>query len=218
MRYAKGTAVFNAMGEKVGTLDRVVIDPRTNEVINLIVGKGILFREDKVIPVTLVDAANEKQIRLKETNQDIEKDFPNFEESHYVTLDQTEGVEQAVDATYWYPPASFGWPAGAGAYPGFFMPQRYVLRTERNIREGSVALEEGARVISRDGKHIGNVEQLITESEENQSTHFVVGAGFLLKEHKLVPAYWISKVEEEQIHLSVDARLFERLPEYQPEM
>jgi uncharacterized protein YrrD len=215
MRYVKGSEVFNATGEKVGTLDRVVIDPRTNEVINLIVGKGILFREDKVIPVTLVDVANEEQIKLKETHQDIEKDFPNFEESHYITLDPSEAVEQPVDAIYWYPPASYGWPVGA--YPGYYMPPRYVLKTERNIPEGSVALEEGARVVSRDEKHIGNVEQLIAEPEDNRITHFVVGEGFLLKAHKLVPAYWISKVEEDQIQLSVDAQLFERLPEYQPE-
>ncbi len=218
MRYVKGTEVQNAKGEKVGTLDRVVIEPSTNDVIDLVVGKGFLFRDDKVIPVSLVDAATDKQIKLKKTNQDIEKDFPNFEESHYVDVDRTTLANRNVEtqAHYWYPPMNYVWPAGG--YPGYYPALPYVVRTERNIPEGSIPLEEGARVISRDGKHIGNVERVITEPGENHITHLVVGEGFLLKEHKLVPAFWISKVEEDEIQLSVEARLFDRLPDYQPEM
>jgi uncharacterized protein YrrD len=58
---------------------------------------------------------------------------------------------------------------------------------------------------------------VIADSEGNAVTHFVVGKGFLLKEHKLVPAFWFAKVAEEQIYLSVEARLFDRLPDYQPD-
>jgi len=38
----------------------------------------------------------------------------------------------------------------------------------------------------------------------------------VLKEHKVVPAHWVTSVSEEKIYLSVAARLFERLPDYQP--
>ena len=213
MQFKKGAEVFSSEGEKVGTLDRVVIDPRTREVSSLVVGKGILFRTDKVIPITLVDLDIEDRIVLKKTNQDIVEDFPDFETAHYVPLDEPDNpYYEAVDASYWYPPIHPGW--AMSNYVGHPLPE-FVLKTDQDIPEGTVALEEGAKVISRDGKHVGNVEQVITESQENRVSHFVVSEGFLLKERKLVPAVWVTNVAEDEIHLSVESSLFERLPEYQ---
>jgi len=94
------------------------------------------------------------------------------------------------------------------------MPQ-FVLKTDQDIPEGTIALEEGAKVVSRDGEHVGNVEQVITESQANRVTHFVISEGFLLKERKLVPVVWVAKVAEDEIRLSIESSLFERLPEYQ---
>jgi uncharacterized protein YrrD len=213
MQFKKGAEVFSGEGEKVGTLDRVVIDPRTREVSSLVVGKGILFRTDKVIPITLVDLDIEDRIVLKKTNQDIVEDFPDFETAHYVPLDEPDNpYYEAVEASYWYPPIHPGW--AMSNYVGHPQPE-FVLKTDQDIPEGTVALEEGAKVISRDGKHVGNVEQVITESQENRVSHFVVSEGFLLKERKLVPAVWVTNVAEDEIHLSVESSLFERLPEYQ---
>ncbi len=72
-------------------------------------------------------------------------------------------------------------------------------------------------MISADDKHIGNVEQVVANSETKNVTHFVVGKGFLLKEHKLVPAHWVTSVGENKVYLSVEARLFDRLPDFQPQ-
>ncbi len=213
MQFKKGAEVFSGEGEKIGTLNRVVIDPRTREVSNLIVGKGILFRTDKVIPITLVDLDIQDRIVLKKTNQDILEDFPDFETAHYVPLDEPDNpYHDDIEASYWYPPIHPGW--AIGNYAGYPLPQ-FVLKTEQDIPEGTVALEEGAEVISRDGEHVGNVEQVITESQDNGVTHFVISEGFLLKERKLVPAVWVTKVAEDEIHLSVESSLFERLPKCQ---
>ncbi|HJR79109.1 MAG TPA: PRC-barrel domain-containing protein [Anaerolineales bacterium] len=214
MEFKQGAEVFSGDGEKIGTLSRVVIDPRTREVANLVVEKGLLFKTDKVIPVTLVDLDIEDRIVLKKTNQDILEDFPDFETSYYVPLDQPDNPYQDdIEASYLYPPLHLGWTAGG--HLGYPVPE-YVLKTEQDIPEGTVALEKGAKVISRDGEHVGNVEEIITESQGDRVTHFVVSEGFLLKEHKLVPAVWIAEVTEEEIHLSVNTGVFERLPEYQP--
>jgi uncharacterized protein YrrD len=214
MQFKKGAEVFSGEGEKIGTLNRVVIDPRTREVSSLVVEKGILFRTDKVIPITLVDLDIEDRIILKKTNQDILEDFPDFETAHYVPLDEPDNPSyEAVEASYWYPPIHPGW--AMSNYVGHPLPN-FVLKTDQDIPEGTVALEEGAKVISRDGEHIGNVEQVITESQENRVSHFVISEGFFLKERKLVPAVWVTDVAEDEIHLSVESSLFERLPEYQP--
>ena len=212
MRFVKGADVFTATGEKTGTLNRVVIDTKTRDVTDLVVDRGLLETE-KVIPVGLVDTAEEDRIMLRETNQGVD-DFLDYETTHYVPIDQVAEPSKNVETYYWYPPVNFQMPTGGAMLPGV-VPD-HVFQTEKNIPEGRVAIAEGARVISADEKHIGNVEQVIADSESNNVTHFVVEKGFLLKEHKLVPAFWVTKVDEEKIYLSVEARLFERLPDYQP--
>jgi sporulation protein YlmC with PRC-barrel domain len=52
MRIKEGDRVETYNGEKVGTVSRVVIDPRNKEITNIVVGKGFLFKEDRVLPAT----------------------------------------------------------------------------------------------------------------------------------------------------------------------
>jgi uncharacterized protein YrrD len=216
MRYAKGTEVFTAMGEKIGTISRIVIDAKTKDVTDLVVEQGgLLGKDEKVIPVGLVDLEYEDRITLRETNQGVDE-FPNYETTHYVPVEQPGAEHENIETAYWYPPLNVQIQLPrAGVFPGGIPDQ--VPQTETSIPEGRIAISEGAQVVSADEKHIGNVEQVITNSETNTVTHFVIGKGFLLKEHKLVPAFWVDNVEEDKIHLSVDARLFDRLPVYNPD-
>ncbi|HEX6269128.1 MAG TPA: PRC-barrel domain-containing protein, partial [Anaerolineales bacterium] len=105
MQFKKGAEVFSGEGEKIGTLNRLILDPRTREVSDLIVEKGFLSKTDKVIPITLVDLDVEDRIVLKKTNQDIEEDFPDFETTYYVPLDEPDNpYQQDIEASYLYPP------------------------------------------------------------------------------------------------------------------
>lgn len=213
MRLVKGAEVFSSLGEKIGTLERVVIDPETDEVSHLIVKEGFLFTEDKVIPIEMVELEVGERIALKETKQDLQY-LPNYEESHYVRRDQLkDGEDIDIEATYWYPPVHAWWrTSGYVAYP---VP-KFVIKTEKNIPEGTVALEEGAKVISVDGDHVGDIERVITEPDENRATHFVVSEGLILKHKKLIPSPWVRSVDEDEVHLNIKTDLFENLPDYYP--
>ena len=213
MNFVKGAEVFTATGEKIGTISRIVLDAKTRDVTDLVVERGALLTDEKVIPVGLVDLENEDRIMLRETNQSVD-DFLDYETTHYVPLDQAGTPYENVDTFYWYPPTNFQTPTGA-ILPG--IRPDYIPETETSIPEGRVAISEGAQVISADDKHIGNIEQVIANSETNNVTHFVAGKGFLLKEHKLVPAHWITSVGDNKVYLSVEARVFDRLPDYQPQ-
>jgi uncharacterized protein YrrD len=216
MRFEKGTEVFTAGGEKIGTISRVVIDAKTRDVTDLVVERGALFADEKVIPIGLINSENEDRIMLRETNQNVD-DFLDYETTHYIPSDQiTEQPSSNIEMYYWYPPLNFQFPT-QGILPGGSVIPDYVRRTETSIPVGRVAIAEGAQVISTDGKHIGNVEQVLADATSNKVTHFVVGKGFLLKEHKLVPAFWVTFVDEDKIHLSVETSMFERLPDYQPD-
>ena len=215
MRFEKGTDVFTASGEKIGTLSRIVIDARTRDVTDLVVERGVIAKEDKVIPVGLVDLEKQDQLVLRETNQDV-NDFLDYETTHYVPVEHAGAPYENVEANYWYPPVNFQMQVPRAGLVSEVVPDQ-VAETETSIPQGRITITEGAQVVSADDQHVGNVEQIITSSEGKTITHFVVGKGFLLKEHKLVPTDWVSSMEDEKIRLSVESRLFDRLPDYKPD-
>jgi uncharacterized protein YrrD len=215
MRYVKGSEVFTATGEKVGTVSRVVIDAKTKDVTDLVVERGVLEREEKVIPIGLVNVENEDRILLRETNQSVD-DLADYETTHYVPIEKVGAPYQDVDASYWYPPVGYQIPMPRAGFPSNTVPEEVPV-TETSLPEGRIAIAEGVQVVSADDHHIGNVEQVITDDEGNTVTHFVIGRGFLLKEHKMVPADWVTGMKDDQVRLSVDANLFDRLPDYNPD-
>jgi len=211
MQFKLGTKVFTADGKQVGTIDRIVIEPDTREVTHLVIQEGFLFTESKVIPMSLVGPTTEDQVVLRENEGDLEN-FPDFIESHFVPVDHgpqsVPVTKNRVRTFYWYPPIG-----GYGGFAAHTTP-RFVAKTE-NIPEGTVALEEGANVISSDGEHIGDIERVFTDPQEDRATHLLVAEGLFLKEKKLIPAHWIANAFEGEVRLTVDSELIESLPEYQ---
>lgn len=217
MQLKKGADVFSSAGEKIGSIDRVVINPETKEISHLVVEKGILFTTNKVIPIEYVSMQAGDRIDLEKNAEELEV-LPSYDPDTYINLDKTDypDEDQGIDASYWYPPIYQSWWSTQGGSPAWYPKPRYV-KAENVIPEETVALKEGARVISKDGEHIGNLEEVIVETAEDIATHIVVSKGFFLKERKLVPSIWISDIDEDQVILSVWSDLFDQLPEYESE-
>lgn len=213
MKLTKDAEVFSSDGEKIGSLDRVVLDPDTMVVTHMVIKEGVLFTTDKVVPIHYLNREVGEQIILNKTAEDLEK-LPPYDKSSYVSFDQKDyPTDKNVDAVYWYPPIRVTWWALGSPLQ---YPKPKFVKKEKVIPAGKVALDEGAEVISRDGNAIGKVERVIVEPEENRATHIVVGGGLpLMKEHKLVPTLWVKDVTEDKIHLSVRSSFFERLPEHE---
>jgi len=121
----------------------------------------------------------------------------------------------SVESVYWYPPVDVAWWTASVPMWSEWYPKPQYVAAQKVIPDETVALEEGAKVFSRDGDHIGNVEQVIVDPTDYLATHIVISEGFLLTERKLVPTPWIRDVDEDQITLSVDADVVDRLPEYE---
>jgi uncharacterized protein YrrD len=232
----EGTSVFTSGGEEVGKINRIVLDPATNEVTHLVVQKGWLFSEDKVVPFEMVDSAGEDKVVLMEDIRNF-NELPPFEESHYIrrrdadlspeerstSLEEARG-ERTIDsdvsqggrprysfapAYYWYPPHGYiGYPVGYYGWPP--------METVRNIPEDTIPLKEGTDVMSSDGKHVGDVERLFVTTDSNKATHFVISQG-IFRDRKLVPAHWVKSVSEDKVHLAVNSELLESLPAYEPD-
>lgn len=208
MEFKRGAEVVSSEGESVGKLSRVVLDPRTRKVGYLIVERGVLFTEDKVVPMDFVEKVSEDKVHLNTSKEGLDR-LDTFDETHYVPLDP---AGDTVQAYYWYPPLSG---ATMGGYPLFPQPV-FIERTERQFPENYVALKEGARVVTEDGEHIGNIERIITDSKTDRATHLVLSGG-LLKERRLIPTHWIRDVSEDEVRLSVEPGFLERLPLYEQE-
>ena len=212
MLFKQGVEVFSSDNEKVGTLDRVVMDPKTKEVTHIIVREGFLFTEDKVVPMDLIGSVTDERIALQGSKEHLDE-LPDYEETHYVPRDAA--IDDDMNTLYWNPPVD-GW-GGYGRYAFYYPQSQYLRRTEKNIPEGMVALAEGAKVLAEDGDQVGTIETLITDPKDERVTHLVISSGLLLKERKMIPAYWLSSVNDDEVHLSVESRLLDRLPEYHPE-
>jgi uncharacterized protein YrrD len=229
MELREGVEVFTAGDEQVGKVNGFVLDPATNEVTHIVVQKGWLLPEDKVIPFEMVSSATEDKVVLNEELVSFDE-LPAFEEAHYIRprdadVSQPERVSSLEETTqdraaerdvshgrtsgyYWYPPHGYiGYPVGYYGWPP--------METVRNIPEDTIPLKEGTDVISSDGEHIGDVERLFVEPASNKATHFVISQGVFFKDHKLVPAHWVKSVGEDKVHLSVTAQLLEQLPSYE---
>ncbi|MEW6400934.1 MAG: PRC-barrel domain-containing protein [Chloroflexota bacterium] len=234
MQFKKDAEVISSEGEKIGTLDRVVMDPQTREVAYLVVRSGILLREDRLIPMGLLKSVTGRRIEVKTSKKNL-NEFTRYDSAHYIPAEHQKDAVDDVDAYYWYPPAAG--PLVMGYYPPFTMipvtagaprpetnPDPANRSTppvksdnpavERDIPKGMVALKEGAKVIARDDQHVGDIERLLIDQESDRLTHFVISRGVFLKEKKLIPAYWLTHVDKDEVHLAVDSNFLNKVPDF----
>ena len=98
MEFKEGADVYTSKGEKAADIDRVVIDPLTDEITHLVVRKEFLFPEDRVVSTDLVHSATEDRVILKDV-EDIEA-LPVFEQVHYIRLDRVTKDSATHQAGY----------------------------------------------------------------------------------------------------------------------
>jgi uncharacterized protein YrrD len=220
MRFKQGTHVYSREHHDVGTIDRVVLDPETQEVKALIVRKGWLFTEDKVVPTESVERATEQEVILRGGRDELDS-LPEFEDTYYVPADEYELAEGEpvpfAPSLYAYPPvgaAWWGYDPYVGANPAYAYGQDSVARVDENIPEGTVAVREGARVLSVEGDHVGDVEEVFTDEASSRATHILISQGLLFKSRRLIPANWLKITGEDEVILTVPTRVVNDLPDY----
>ncbi len=208
MQFNQNESVFTADGKDAGHIDRVVIDPQTNEVTHLVVRKGLLFTNDKVVPVEHVMPGPQGQIALQLDSRQL-SELPDFAETQYVTVDEGKG-NGSPSTVIAYPPYPGGPPLQSNFGP------RVVRETHLNIPDDTVALKEGARVVSLDGKEVGHVEQVLTSPPGDHVTHFLISKGLLVKERRLIPVGWADRLAADEVHLTIQSSTVEKLPVVEP--
>lgn len=191
MELKHNARIFAADAREIGHLERVVVDPMTQELTHLVVRQGLWLGELKLVPISAVDEALEDQITL-DLETDAVRALPPFEQEREVRVD---GIPRSDLA-----------PGLGGLLDGYGAPtvHRLITRTELNIPEGTVAVKEGARIITADGRQEGALECIAIEPSTRQITHLQITKGLLHRERRLIPSAWVVILGEDQIHLSVD--------------
>src|SRR5258708_6536139 len=138
MEFKQNVPIYAANGEVVGHLDRVVVNSVTKAITHIIVQKGGLLKEERVVPISLISEATDERINLREDAGDLHG-FQQFEEKTYVMSGDAGGGASGVVSQ---PMA--GMP---GAVVNESRP-KYVKQVEQHIPAGTVALKEGATVVA----------------------------------------------------------------------
>jgi uncharacterized protein YrrD len=206
MQLNQGARIFTANGKEVGHLDRVVIDPKTKEITHIVIHQGFLFTKDKVVNVESINTGEEDRITLWMNDRDL-ADLPDFEETQYVLSGRSQEGGSMVSGPIGIAPAPMY------SYPPHSSPN-YTKQVKQNIPEETVAVKEGAKVTARDGKELGYVEQIITRAHDDHVLYFLVSipTGLLSKEKKMIPSRWIDRLNQNEVHLAVEAKAVEKLP------
>lgn len=55
MKLTRDAELFSSVGEKLGTLERIVLDPETMDVTFLVIKEGVLLTVDKLVPIQYLD-------------------------------------------------------------------------------------------------------------------------------------------------------------------
>ena len=104
--YEIGASVYG-IDKEVGELIKVAVDPHTKRVTDLIVEKGLVLKEDRVIPVEVVDEVDKDGIHLAIGAERL-REYPRYEETDFVISNPNVleelgySVEQGIEWAWRY--------------------------------------------------------------------------------------------------------------------
>ncbi len=223
MHIELGRPVISRDGKRIGTVDQLILDPKTREVQAIIVHRGWLLSEDRIVDRELIEAVAPDGTVWLTLDAEQARELPLFVETEFVRLT----AEEAASLPYVWPsagglgpiPLLWGTPAreplvpdlGAALYepsggtlPSSVPPVAPPLEVETNLPPEAVRIDRGTAVIASDGERLGKVEH-VHLNEDGEIISLAVDPGLFAGEHLHIPAEWIAEITEDTVRLSVDA-------------
>lgn len=211
-----GQDVYASDGEKVGTVDRLLLNPEMHSIEQFIIHSGFFTREDKLVEAGLVSSADRNGVRLNASSEEVHA-LPTFYEEQYavaspdqltaggIIIPNAGGVGQLL---YDAPRTGRGYP-GTGS---FFDPAPIdppPLEPASNVPETDAIIGEGTDVIGSNGDKLGTVGE-VTFGADGQLEAFIVKAGLFFKHDVRVSADQIAEIGSDHVRLNITADEAER--------
>jgi uncharacterized protein YrrD len=205
-----GMDVLGSDGEKVGTVERIVVDSNTKRIHQFIVHRGFLSHDDKLVDIEMVSSQDTDGLRLDLTSDQVNK-LPGFVEERFVQIPEHEReslpfmVPNAMGAgSYLYgaPNVGRGYEGSQDSFFDAAPAVAPVIEDWSNIPETDVMISEGTDVYGVDGDKLGSVGEVLV-SNDGAINGFVVSKGLIFKKDVRVPIDWVESADGDQIRLSV---------------
>lgn len=209
MQINMGMDVLSVGGEKLGSVEKVVVDSATKSIHKIIVSSGLINKNHKIVDIDMVQSGSDSlRIDLNESQFD---ELPDFVQDRFTTASKDDynslpfAQPNAGGAGFYL----FGAPNVGRGYEGsqdsFFdsaPADAPVIEDRSNLMETDVVISEGTDVIGSDGEKLGTVDEIVYAADGALSG-FVVKAGFILTQDVRVPINWVSETGEKHIRLNV---------------
>lgn len=186
-------APVHALDGRYGTLVKVVVDPHARRVTHMIVRKGWLLTEDRVIPIERVARVDKEGIYLNASSAELNQHARYQEEAFVEPLPGWEALMpySAADTLFWGSP-----------YFGIAPPVLPVIEHVMpiGVPEGEVVLRRGAEVIFN-GESVGTLDHMLFDPTSGMLTHLVVQENGS-RRRVSVPAEWVRELVDEAIVLA----------------
>jgi osmotically-inducible protein OsmY/sporulation protein YlmC with PRC-barrel domain len=206
-RFRIGAPVF-AVDGLTGHLGAVVVDPHSRQVTHLVIHRGSLRAQDRVVPVEVVASTTPEGIFLYLTSQEVTCQ-PLYQEERFVgpppDWEPLPGY-LAADVRFW------GLPYG-GVTPPILPVVEYTIR--HGIPERTIVLERSTEVRTRD-EVTGKIDHLLVDPMRQELTHLVVRFGDQPQQPVIVPLEWVEDLGDGYVLLKCIREELRQLQAYKP--
>jgi len=205
LNFAIGSEVL-CEGESCGRLAKVVVDPHTRRVTDLVVQKGRLLRRDSIVPIAAVKEATTESVSLAIGREQLgelsgyrPRDYVAAIESDTVKRKRSEEVLQRVG------PADL-------FYPEVLLPAVRLRAEAPKQATNTVTIERGHRVQGRDGV-VGRVDHVLIDRESGIIRLLVVDRG-PLSDGLILPMALVTSVEGDTVMCALGEEELDSLYRY----
>jgi uncharacterized protein YrrD len=215
MQVDLGMTVYATDGDKVGTVEKLVLDAENKTVGKLIVHTGGLgHRNDKLVDISMVTRSQDNDLYLDLPKHEFDE-LPAYVEKEFIVASEND----IADFPMVRPGAvgGGGYLIGNPTLPGrgyqetvndtFFAPVNPVapvVESRSNLRDVDIVVDKGTNVVGSDGEKVGTVGDVVYGAD-GALVGFVVKKGLLFKSDMRVPAELIAETGEDEIRLNVPA-------------
>lgn len=207
MHIALGQTVVSRDGHKIGTIDRVIVNPSSNHVERFIVHRGFLLDDDKIVDRAVVEGVNDDRVHLSIDAVEV-RQLPQFEPSFSAGetdpgyLEIGGGSYQSMILLSTPPLGPMYFELGAHIHLDPLDP--LPGHDETAAREGDVVIGKGAAVFGSDGNRVGHVHEL-EYGENGELSTLVVQNGMLRHHSYTISAMLIAEIGDEEVILRIPA-------------
>jgi uncharacterized protein YrrD len=207
-----GAEVIGTSG-KLGEVQRVIVDARTDRITDIVVKHGFLFGRERVVPLSHVTTVADDGVHL------------DLDERGFEVMDGfTDDRYRAPDPSYTGPPGfrnedflmnvavAEGPLQGlaSGPAPPLGFPGGQQVSPDDMARP---SVSPGTPIVDAAGEAIGQVHELSVAADSGAPTRLVLRQGLIFKQETEIPVSLIRDISDDGVMLTVTKAEVERLAE-----